>query len=112
MKSVDILGYFAATLTTLSFLPQALLTLRTRDTAALSLTMYSAFTLGVLCWLIYGIYTQNNVIVFANSITFVLASLILGFKLYNTFFAHALSHSRALKARNRPRRRKKKSRYS
>lgn len=108
MTNVEILGYFAATLTTLSFLPQAMLTLRTRDTESLSLSMYSAFTLGVFCWLIYGIYTDNNVIIFANSITFVLASLILGFKLYNTFFKAPRSQSTKTR---RTQRKKRKNRY-
>ena len=83
---IEILGYVAATLTTVSFLPQAILTIRTRDTDGLSLSMYSTFTLGVLGWLIYGILLKNNVIVIANSITLFLATLILSFKLYNTFF--------------------------
>ncbi|MDD5228855.1 MAG: SemiSWEET transporter [Methylococcales bacterium] len=82
----DILGYVAATLTTTAFLPQAILTIRTRDTDGLSLSMYSTFTLGVLCWLIYGICLANNVIIFANAITLFLAILILSFKIYNTFF--------------------------
>lgn len=86
METLDILGYVAATLTTTSFLPQAILTIRTRDTEALSLTMYSTFTLGVLCWLIYGLYISNNAIIFANAITLFLAALILSFKIYNTFF--------------------------
>lgn len=86
MLNPEILGYVAATLTTASFLPQAILTIRTRDTEALSLTMYSAFTLGVFCWLIYGIYLDNNVIIFANAITLFLASVILSFKIYNSFF--------------------------
>ena len=83
---VEILGYVAATLTTASFLPQAILTIRTRDTDGLSLSMYSTFTLGVLCWLIYVIYLKNNVIIVANVITLFLAFLILSFKIYNTFF--------------------------
>lgn len=86
MSDLDILGYVAATLTTSSFLPQAILTIRTRDTEALSLIMYSTFTLGVLCWLIYGVYLNNNAIIFANAITLFLASIILSFKIYNTFF--------------------------
>ncbi len=85
---IEILGYVAATLTTVSFLPQAILTIRTRDTDGLSLSMYSTFTLGVLGWLVYGFFLKNNVIVIANSITLFLALLILSFKLYNTFFKH------------------------
>jgi len=81
--SFELIGYMAATLTTASFLPQAILTLKTRDTESLSLGMYSMFALGVLLWLIYGIYLSNNAIIIANAITFLLAMLILGFKVYN-----------------------------
>ena len=83
--NTEILGYIAATLTTASFLPQAILTIRTRDTDGLSLSMYGTFTIGVFCWLIYGLYLANNVIILANSITLFLASIILSFKIYNSF---------------------------
>ena len=82
----EMIGYLAATLTTASFLPQALLTIRTRDTESLSLSMYSLFTLGVLCWLIYGVYISNKAIIFANAVTLVLAASILSFKIYNVLF--------------------------
>ena len=82
----EMIGYLAATLTTASFLPQAILTIRTRDTESLSLSMYSLFTLGVLCWLIYGVYISNKAIIFANAITLVLAASILSFKIYNVLF--------------------------
>jgi MtN3 and saliva related transmembrane protein len=80
----EIIGYLAATLTTCSFLPQAILTVKTRNTASLSLTMYSLFTSGVLCWLIYGLYLSDKAIIFANAITFLLAAPILSFKIYHT----------------------------
>jgi len=79
----EIIGYIAATLTTASFVPQAILTIKTRDTESLSLGMYGAFTLGVLCWLIYGIYLDDKAIIFANAITLLLAASILCFKIYN-----------------------------
>lgn len=82
--TLDIIGYIAATLTTASFLPQAILTIKTKDTDSLSLSMYSIFTLGVLFWLIYGVYKSDNAIIFANAITLLLASSILFFKIYNT----------------------------
>jgi len=84
--TTQIIGYVAATLTTASFLPQAILTIKTKDTESLSLGMYSLFTLGVFCWLIYGITISDKAIIFANTITFVLAASILSFKLYNTMF--------------------------
>lgn len=82
----DIIGYIAALLTTASFLPQAIMTLKTRDTESLSLGMYSLFTLGVLMWLLYGIKINDLAIIYANAITLALASTILFFKIYNTFF--------------------------
>ena len=80
----DLVGYLAAALTTASFLPQAIMTVKTRDTSSLSLGMYSMFTMGVLLWLIYGIYLSNLAIIAANAVTFLLATLILSFKIYNT----------------------------
>lgn len=83
----EMIGYLAATLTTASFVPQAILTIKTRDTESLSLGMYSTFTLGVLCWLIYGIYLDNAAIIIANAITLLLAALILSVKLYNLIYS-------------------------
>ena len=80
----ELFGYIAATLTTLSFLPQAVLTLKTKDTHSLSLSMYSIFTLGVLFWLIYGLFLSDKAIILANAVTFVLAASILYVKLCNT----------------------------
>lgn len=80
----ETIGYLAATLTTCSFIPQAILTIKTRDTESLSLSMYSIFVSGILCWFIYGILISNNAIIFANSITFLLAASILLVKIYNT----------------------------
>ncbi len=75
------LGYVAATLTTLSFVPQALLTLRTRQVEGISGGMYALFTLGVALWLAYGLRLGEWPIVLANAVTLVLAATILLTKL-------------------------------
>ena len=75
------LGYLAAALTTLSFVPQALLTLHTRDVHGISAGMYSLFTLGVVLWLVYGILLMAWPIIIANAITTSLALTILVMKL-------------------------------
>jgi len=80
----DLFGYIAAFLTTFSFLPQAVMTLRSKDTHGLSLAMYSMFTSGVACWLLYGIYRQDAAITIANALTLLLATPILVIKLQNT----------------------------
>ena len=81
MLGIEILGFAAAILTTLCWLPQALKTLRTKDTKSLSLATQSVFALGVALWLVYGIMIGDAPIIFANSVTFVLVSLILAMKL-------------------------------
>ncbi len=81
MNLHDWLGYVAATLTTASFLPQAWLTIRTRDVSGISLGMYSAFTLGVALWLAYGIALGEWPIIIANAFTVALAATILGTKI-------------------------------
>ena len=81
MGTADIIGSLAAILTTSSFFPQALHTLRTRDTAAISLTMYSLFTVGISLWGVYGLMTMQWSIIIANGITLCLAALILTMKL-------------------------------
>ncbi|MFN9745926.1 MAG: SemiSWEET transporter [Betaproteobacteria bacterium] len=81
MNPQDWIGYAAATLTTASFLPQAVLTLRTRDTRGISLAMYSAFTAGVALWLLYGLALGEWPIIVANAVTLALAATILLTKL-------------------------------
>ncbi|MGB3624780.1 MAG: SemiSWEET transporter [Henriciella sp.] len=83
----DTIGLIAAFLTTASFLPQALMVLRTRNTESLSLTMYSMFTAGVACWLVYGIVIGSMPMIIANVITLGLAAIILAMKVMNTLQA-------------------------
>ena len=78
---VDVVGSLAAILTTVSFLPQAWHSFKTRDVSGISLGMYSVFTTGVALWLVYGWLLGAWPIVIANAITLVLAAAILGMKL-------------------------------
>ena len=71
------LGYLAATLTTGAFVPQAWQTFRSQDLAGISIGMYSAFTLGVMLWLLYGLTLGEWPIIVANAVTLALAALIL-----------------------------------
>ncbi len=77
----ELIGYLAATLTTASFVPQAWHTFRTKDVSGISLGMYSAFTIGVALWLVYGWLLAAWPIVVANAVTLSLAGLILSMKL-------------------------------
>ena len=75
------LGYVAAVLTTMSFLPQAIKTIRSKDTRGISLGMYAAFTVGVAFWLAYGIVLQSWPMIVSNIVTFALSTTILALKL-------------------------------
>ena len=81
MPLLDFIGFLAAILTTASFVPQTWHTFKTRDVRGISLSMYSAFTAGVACWLVYGLLLGAWPIVIANCITLSLALAILVMKL-------------------------------
>jgi MtN3 and saliva related transmembrane protein len=78
---VQFIGLVAAFLTTASFIPQAIQVIKTKDTSGISLTMYSMFVLGVLLWAVHGFIIQDTAVIIANIITFVLASIVLAYKL-------------------------------
>lgn len=74
---IEAIGYIAATLTTVAFVPQAAKVLKDRDTRSLSLGMYLIFTLGVLLWAVYGMARRDWAIVVANVVTGLLSIAIL-----------------------------------
>jgi len=76
-----LLGLLAGALTTISFIPQALQALKTRNTKGISLPMYMIFVSGVLLWLIYGLLIDEPPVYIANAITFVLSLSILMMKI-------------------------------
>lgn len=81
MNLTNSIGFVAACLTTLSFVPQVLQSYRTRDVSGISLSMYSLFTLGVALWLGYGLLNGAWPVIIANAVTLMLAMSILGLKL-------------------------------
>ena len=85
MPLAEIIGSLAAFLTTASFLPQAIKVVRTRETEAISLAMYSMFTIGVATWGVYGVMTMQWSIILANAVTVVLAATILTIKMKAVF---------------------------
>ena len=81
---IEIIGYCAAFLTTIAFLPQAVRSWRTKDLTGISLGMYFLFTVGVGLWLIYGLIIEKWPLILANAMTFALALSILLLKLRHT----------------------------
>jgi len=77
----ELLGFVAATLTTGAFVPQAIKTIRSRNTSGISLMMYLVFTVGTALWLLYGMRLGSWPMIVANTVSFGLAATILGLKL-------------------------------
>ena len=82
MRLVDLVGYAAGTLTTLSFLPQVIKTWQSRSAKDISLAMFLMFCIGVSLWIVYGVFNADLPVILANVVTLTLASIILGFKFY------------------------------
>jgi MtN3 and saliva related transmembrane protein len=78
---INTLGTTAAILTSISFVPQVLKILKTRNTSGISLIMYALFVSGVACWLVWGLMLHQTPVVIANAVTLVLSSAVLILKI-------------------------------
>lgn len=63
------IGYAAAVLGTICWIPQALQVWRTRDTRSLSLVAQVLFLITVTLWLIYGIMIVDWPLILANIVS-------------------------------------------
>lgn len=81
MDFYELIGYAAATLATLAFVPQVLKSYREKSTKDISLVMYLVFFTGVVLWLIYGIHLNSMPMIIANTITALLALSIIILKI-------------------------------
>lgn len=81
MNLITIVGLLAGFLTTGSFLPQIIKTIRTKDTRNISLTMYVIYVIGVILWLAYGYVINDIVLLITNSFSLVFGIVLLIMKL-------------------------------
>ena len=77
----EALGFLAAILTTVAFFPQVIKVHKTKETTSISLSMYIVLTIGILLWLVYGVYLESLPIIVANAVTFTSAVYILFMKI-------------------------------
>lgn len=75
--NAESIGYAAAFLTTVSFLPQVIKVWRTRSVRDISLTTYGMFTLGAALWLAYGLAIHSTPVILANAVTVLLSAGVL-----------------------------------
>ena len=81
LSYIDLVGFLAALLTTIAFLPQLYKTWKTKSAGDVSLVMLILFITGLICWIIYGIKINSIPILIANIITFIFNSSILVLKI-------------------------------
>lgn len=89
LKTMDwtsIIGTAAAICMICGYLPQAVATIRTRDTDGIALPTFLMMGLGSLFFVIQGILTDNWPLVVTNVITFVCSAIVFGIKMYNDHF--------------------------
>lgn len=85
-QAISLLGFAAGLFTTFGLVPQVIKVIQTGDTEAISLGMYIIFFIGLCLWLAFGIALNNTWIQIWNILSILFAGIILGYKVYNTYF--------------------------
>jgi MtN3 and saliva related transmembrane protein len=70
-------GYICGICTMISFIPQAIKSIRTRNVAGLSLSMYFIYCTGLVFWILYGIYLKSIQMIICDVITLLFSGIIL-----------------------------------
>jgi len=73
----EILGYVAGICTAIVFLPQSIQTVKSKNVDGLSVQTYIIYAIGMLSWILYGIYLHSIQMMIFNSISLVFALIIL-----------------------------------
>jgi len=81
MTGVDILGYSAGAITSLTFLPQVIKTWKVKSAKDISLLMFLIAAINEVMWIIYGALLNNWVIILTNIIVLSMALTMIYFKL-------------------------------
>lgn len=75
------IGYIAAFLTTIAFVPQVIKVMKTRLTRDISLGWILTLFIGIILWLVHGVMVGDGPLIAANAVSFVLSGILLGYKL-------------------------------
>lgn len=79
----DIFGYIASICMIFGYLPQAIVTMRTRDTDGIAMPTFIMLGLGSVFFVINGLLWGNIPLVITNVITTVCSVIIFGIKIHN-----------------------------
>lgn len=84
--AVNIIGCAAAICMVCGYLPQAIYTMRTRDTDGITLPTFLLMGLGGAFFVAQGFLTDNIPLIITNAITTTCSVIITAIKIYNDYF--------------------------
>lgn len=73
----EFLGYLAGICTAIVFLPQTIQTIKEKNVSGLSLETYIIYCVGMISWILYGIYLNSIQMIVFNTISLFFGSIIL-----------------------------------
>lgn len=83
---INIFGYAAAICMVLGYLPQAIYTIRTRDTDGIAMPTFLLMGIGGAFFVVQGVLTGNLPLVLTNAITTTCSAIVASIKIYNDHF--------------------------
>ena len=88
MSLQDIIGYLASICMIFGYMPQAIVTIRTRDTDGIALPTFLLMGLGSAFFVVQGCLSHplNWPLIATNLITFICSAIVFGIKMYNDHF--------------------------
>lgn len=85
----EICGVLASICLILGYLPQAITTIRTRNTDGISLPGFLMMSIGAVCFMLQGILHKPEIIwslFITNLVTMVCSTIVFCIKMYNDYF--------------------------
>jgi MtN3 and saliva related transmembrane protein len=85
----DICGIVASVALIMGYLPQALQTIRTRNTDGIALPTFLMMAIGGICFMLQGILHKPEILwalFITNLVTTVCSAIVFGIKMYNDYF--------------------------
>ena len=85
----EVLGWIASITMILGYLPQAIATIRTRNTDGIALPTFLMMGIGSLCFMLQGILHKPDILwalFLTNLVTTTCSAIVFGIKVYNDYF--------------------------
>lgn len=88
MTGVEILGYSAGFITSLTFLPQVVKTWKEKSAKDISLLMFVIAAINEVMWIVYGVLLNNWVIISTNAVVLSMSLIMIFLKFRYTNAKH------------------------